>query len=523
VSPLFFFNFLLNYGIEKYNYATISSKGEIVMKRIIHVQKIVTLVVSICTFIPLFSIDYTNKTFMALPTPHYYTAMKYTSLHRILKQGPNNKTPWGATMQFVPFYHMSGNNLGLGKYFGTNFKNWVHFDTETSDADLQSDLIYHASGRTSPDMVGTIKLNPKHSSYGLYFSYNQELNNISNGLFCEVNIPVQQVENDLRVSVTDEIKGNAGGLCDYFTGRLIQTATKNKQEGLDFLRMCGPQSQSGIADIELLVGYKFTEKEECEVSGAIKIVAPTGNKASPCYLFPPVVGNCRHWGLGAQIKGSLNILKGADYSLECLFNLDLTYLFRADETRTLGYRKGFNALNNWEASSVLAWNYYILAGESGTHTTFPFANVLTQDVSVLPAGRIQGHSSFAYHRNNTTIDFGYSFYAQEGESVSVNCWENGKYAPAYPEYDTSLPFNIADWNTQGGGSSLGGAISGSMLDPNTAATPCFLKHSIHGAIGYTIPEWENPFMMGCGFAVDWAQDNATSIGYTLWAKVGVTF
>lgn len=473
------------------------------------------------------AIDYTNKTFMALPSPHFYLPMKYTSWHRIIKQGTNKKDPWGATMQVVPFYRMSNNDVGLGIYFGTNYKQTIHVNRISPEADVKSDLIFHRAEPPDPVLKGTIKLAPKHTSFGIYFSYQQELNHINKGLFCEVNIPIQDVENDLRFGVLDEVKEPEGGLCDYFTGRLIQTADPNQQEPLRYLKMCGPQSKSGIADIEFLIGYRFTEKTGCQLNGAVKAMIPTGNKPSPCYLFPPVVGNGKHWGLGLQTKGALNILKGDDYSFEWLFNIDYTYLFQADHQRTLGYRKGFDYLDTLrldETSAVMAWNYYLLAGEQGNHGVFPFANVLTREVSVHPGGRLQVHSSFAYHRNNTTIDFGYSFYAQEGEDISLRCWENDKYAPAHPEYPTDQPFSVLDFATQEPiGWSIGGPIQSFMLDVNTPATPAVLKHAVHGAISYTVTDWDNPFMMGCGFSVDWTQDNATATGYTLWAKAAITF
>jgi hypothetical protein len=271
---------------------------------------------------------------------------------------------------------------------------------------------------------------------------------------------------------------------------------------------------------------KLNESKEHQLSGAIKVILPTGNKPSAKYLFPPVVGNGRHWAIGALFNGSMNVTKGDDYSLEYLFHFDYAYAFRADEKRTLGYRKGFDVENDDrrdETSAVMAWNYYVLAGEAGKQGTFPFANVLTQDVSVRPGGKLTGHTSFAYHRNNTTFDFGYSFYAQESERVRARCWEDDKYAPADPHYSTDVAFNVSDYGATPPAWSIGGPIQNAMIDPNTPATPGTIKHSIHAAISYTISEWDNPFMMGCGFSADWNQDNSTATGYTLWAKAAITF
>jgi len=474
---------------------------------------------------------YTNKTYMSLPTPHYYLPMKYSCWHRILKQGSNSQTPWGATMQFTPFYRMSDNDIGLGKYFGTNYKNYINIGRTSPTTDVRSSLIVqnHDFEGSPTDLSGTIKLCPKHTSYGIYFSYHQELNNVNKGLFFQFNIPLQHVENNLRMCAYDEVKDPSGGVCDYFMGNFSQTEeAKNKQEALTYFKICSPRNKSGIADIEVLVGQKFVEKTEHQISAALKIIVPTGNKPSPCYMFPAVIGNGRHWGLGAKVNGAMNVTKGNDYSLECLFNLDYTYVFRAEEKRTLGYRKGFDdseIVQEHDTSSVMAWGYYLLAGEEGKQGVFPFANVLTRELNVLPGGKIQGHTSLAYHRNNTTIDFGYSFYAQEGEKITAKYWEKDKYAPANPDYETDVAFGVLDYGTSSPeeGYSIGGPIQPSMLDCNTPSTPAVLKHSIHAAISYSISEWENPLAFGCGFSVDWTQDNSTATGYVLWGKVGVTF
>lgn len=492
------------------------------MKKII--MAILAITSLTCNYVS--PVNYTNKTFMSLPTPHYYLPMKYSSWHRILKQGSSTETPWGSTLQFTPFYRMSDNDTGLGKYFGTNYKNIIKIGRTSPETDLRTDLIVqNATGYSN--LIGTLRLSPKHTSYGIYFSFHQELNNINKGLFVQVNIPLQHVENDLRLCTTDERSDPSGGVCEYFSGNFRQTDDPNKQEPLQYLRMCGPQNQSGIADLEVLVGKKFVEKEEHQISAAVKLIVPTGNRPSPCYLFPPVIGNGRHWGLGATVDGSMNVTKGTDYSLEFLFNLDYTYVFKSCEKRTLGYRRGFDdseTLNEYETSSVMAWAYYVLAGEEGKLGVFPFANVLTRDVNVLPGAKLQGHTSLAYHRNNTTFDFGYSFLSLEGEKVTVKCWQNDKYAPAHPDYSTDVAFGVLDYaQIDPPGWSIGGPIQSTMIDCNTPATPASLKHSIHAAISYTHSEWENPLVMGCGFSVDWTQDNSTATGYVLWGKVGVSF
>ncbi len=332
----------------------------------------------------------------------------------------------------------------------------------------------------------------------------------------KINIPIQHIENDLRVTVTDEVKDGSGGILDYFEGRFKETGV---QEALTHAKMySGIKSETGIADIELFLGSKIADKEDHEVNGSIKILIPTGKKPQGDYLFEPVIGNGRHFGLGAKIDGSANIFKNSEHSLECLFNLEYTYLFSAYEKRTLGYSTGLEQQANITTSVIIPWGHYILGGEHGKAGTLPLANILTKNVSVNPSGAAQGGISFAYHKNNATIDFGYSFISKEGEKLSVKNWDDNKYGPAVNLYDTATVFSVQDTTKV-----FGGPIQKDVLDLTTPATPAFLKHAIHLSAGYTLCERENPVTIGAGFCVNWMNDNANPTGYILWGKFGMSF
>jgi len=469
------------------------------------------------------AITHTNKTFMSVPTPHDYLPMKQTSWHRIIKQGSQDEHPFGGTLQIVPFYRTSNRESSLGKYFGTNGKNELTVAPPGPNVDVQTSLIAHRHDTVSP-FSDLIKLNPEHTTCGAYFSYQQDLDKLNNRLFLRFNIPVVEVTNDLHLTNTSPDKDTVTNknILDFFNGTFKQTDVENLQEPLTSAKIDGPNKNSGVADVECMLGYMLTEKEEYEMSGHIKVVLPTGNEPTGEYLFEAIVGNGKHWGIGAGIDAALNISKSETDSFEFLAHLDYTYLFREDEKRTIGFRNGINNVGpgstREDLSVVLPWFQYVLGGENGKMGTLPLANILTRHVSVLPGSKLQGHASFAYHRNDTTFDFGYSFFAQEGEKVRIKSWTDDKYAPAAPGYDTSNAFDMSNANQV-----LGGWINASELDPELAATPAILKHSIHGSIAYTHSDWKNPFMLAGGFSVDWTQDNATPTGYTLWGKVGVSF
>jgi len=473
-------------------------------------------------FPTLTAATYSDKMFMSIPTPHYYTAMKQTSWHRMLKQGSGADIPWGGTVQLIPFYSASNKEGGMGKYFGTSNKNALKVDKAGENVEIQSNLIMHQYN-DDPDLAGILKLNPKHTTYGAYISYNQELENIQKGLYFQVNFPLVHVENNLNPVVTNETKdnmtGTPQGILDFFSGSYTNSSDKNKQSALSHAKIVSGNDKTGIADIELLIGYKLAEKADHMVCGEIKFIIPTGGRPTGEYLFPALVGNGKHWGVGSALSASMNITKSKSSSFECILSVDYKYLFKADQKRTIGYRNGLAATQTAEDTAAYSpWGHYIIGGENGKKGLFPLANILTRDVSVYPGGKLHGHASFAYHRDNTTFDFGYAFFAQEGEKVNVKMWEDDKYAPAAPEFETVSTFDVTNINHV-----IGGPINKTELDPNKAATPAIFKSSIYAAIAYTLSEWDNPFMLGCGVSADWTHDNSNPTGYVLWAKVGATF
>jgi len=300
-------------------------------------KKIFGITALFCTTLfQLKPITYTNKTYMAIPTPHYHLPMKYTSWHRILKQGSSSENPWGGTLLATPFYRATSNNGKLGKYFGTNYKSTLKIDIPRETTDIQNDLIMHRYD-DYPSLQGTLKIDPKHTSYGIYLSYNQELENLHKGLFFRVNLPIEHVENDLRATAI-QTKYLGKSILDYFSGGYSNDDANNLQAALTHAKICGIQGSTGVADIELLLGWKLAEKKEHEVEGSIKVIVPTGSSPNGEYMFESLVGNGSHWGIGFNCNTSMNIMKSETSSMEFIASLDYTYLLKGDEKRTLGFR-----------------------------------------------------------------------------------------------------------------------------------------------------------------------------------------
>ena len=520
---------------------------------------------------PLAAITHTNKTFLMPRSIHSYLSMRNSTFHRLLKQSSSNAEAWGGHLQAAGFYSDANNRVGLGEYFGTFNKSEVTIGQYYTDIDHL--FIFHRSGyywepyfnyedATSskeerrytpaehdrrPSISGTLKLHPKFSRHGVLFTYQQDLDHIYKKVFVSVDIPLMHVATDIGESADNNNNDSytKKSFLDYFSGCYAQQGSEwaaNLQDPLTHAKLDGPHSSTGIADIKVALGYKIVERENYELNGAIHAILPTSSAPDGKSLFEPVVGNGDHWGLGFGLNGSLNIYRSDETVWEFLCNLEYTFLFKSDEVRTLGYRQGLNYEENQEDTPIrFSWEYYWLGGQAGVSKVFPLANVLTRDLSVSPGGQVSGYAAFSYHRNNVTFDFGYSFFAREGENITVKSWPHNTYGLASAMYITqiafdptqpSLPTSVIDPEVDPDPNDpaapppqrgRGSWILANELDPNTPATPAALVHAIHGALGYTMSDFEYPIMLGCGFSVDWNQDNAEPIGYMLWAKTGIAF
>ena len=55
--------------------------------------------------------------------------------------------------------------------------------------------------------------------------------------------------------------------------------------------------KTGVADVELKIGYDALCTECCFVNGYVGVLVPTGNRPQAKYVFEPIVGHNHHVGV----------------------------------------------------------------------------------------------------------------------------------------------------------------------------------------------------------------------------------
>ena len=453
--------------------------------------------------------SYTEKTFLMPQSLRIPTeSMLFDYSNDLMLSGKHKL--FGGCMQVTPFYRVSTNGTEIGKYFGWSNNNTISIDPALTGKHFSSfELIHNPNDLSSLYLRGTIELSPKQKIYGIHINYLQE---IFKNFYFNAIIPVVHVSNSMKPKVNDILKatidGNRKGILHYFSGEISQEDNPSKQEALHYAKISGYRSKTGIADLELLLSYKFTRDENYYLRPMVSVVLPTGNRTNGEYLFEPVLGNGKQWGVGCGIDAMFT-LYDKNYTkidLTCAYNIK--HFVSNTQKRTIGFRS--DGLNK-----VYAWSQYRMLGEDGIAGVFPAANVLTRDVKVRQGILFDCDINFNVYHNNWLFNLGYNYFSRSDESVSVKSWDDDKYARAAWDYKTTSPFLISNCQE--------GAIQKSMLNVAAAATPASITHKIYGILSYTFASARTPFFIGIGASGEFAQENSALQGYELYARLGFSF
>ncbi len=409
---------------------------------------------------------HTNKTYMATRNqalrnlPLEMTTTKERTVAKL-------EDRFGGTISATGFYGQNTKKDETGKYFGVNSKNEIKLGDAAAVAAKTADLV-STTIINAPASTETIKIAPEVIDYGVNLGWYQDLSKICSGLNLKVAVPVEHKEQDMKLSSKD------ANVVNYFKGNAIAG-----QEALKYGKIAGKQSATGVADIDVQLGYRFLDKESYNAGLNLAVVIPTGKDVKSEYAFAPQVGG-KHWGLGAGLDAQARVWGSEEHNVKINFAANYRYMFEATEKRTLGLKD-------------MAWGQYRLVNA----TNAPVANGLTHDVNVTPGSQLDAILGLAYNNGGFTADLGYNLYFAEQESVKV------KGTLANP--------------------TLAGAAVATAIDATAAETPAQFTNSIYGGVGYSFKEWEYPVTLGLGGKYEFAAKNSALEGWQAWAKAGLSF
>jgi hypothetical protein len=450
-------------------------------------------------------------------------AMEYTTWNELLQTKDEDR--FGAHFQVTPFYQDSNEGDELGEYFGAFGKHefYLKNNADLSKPEVPLSLILHdyqyaITGHSTA--AAEIEYKPSQQVWGVRIDYYQCLGKILKGLYLKAVLPVVNVENKMGLEVehvtTGGVLTSKDVMYNYFNGKYSAAAsTGNGQAELHDAKIHGEHNTTQVADIDVVLGWKFLDKEKYHLSINLGLTIPTSNESEGNWVFEPQAGNGNHWGFGAGFDGRVNLWTKKSQNIKLESALNYRYLFSQDEERTLRFKE----LTNYGTTDKLHSEYsqYFLIAKDGDTVTTPAANILTRNVDVTPGSQLDAIIQLAYNNGGFNAEIGYNLFWKDEEEVNKPHWKE-EYYIAGPFWNTSAHVfgHVADAQSN--------IIKKENLNIEAAETPSQLTNKIYGGLGYIFKKWEYPLMLGLGAHYEFADKEEGGIeNWGIWGKIGVAF
>ncbi len=275
---------------------------------------------------------------------------------------------------------------------------------------------------------------PRQTFVGVGFSGYCQL---SNKIWLSFEAPVIHVKNTL--DMVETVTYNGGG-AKVQTGAIGTSGFNNtpfvanmtdafKNPNMQYGKIDGSQSKTAVAYVNLKVGYTYLHEEKRSLQMYGGLLLPTGNKPKGIYLFEPLVGNNKHFGviLGTFFTRRYEMKR---FAINVSADSDTEFLFSNTQTRSFDL-----AGKQWSRyMGVYANNTQRLLDNSTAVAAFSTVsqmqyqtwgvNLFTQEVKVNPhfSTNLIINASFELPRN-IAFDLGFKSFWQQDEHVTLkNPW-----------------------------------------------------------------------------------------------------
>ncbi len=502
--------------------------------------------------------DVSGHTFLSV-RPQFQSGMpeKESLWRRRATPGPcglGRDCGWGGAVQVVGFGGQSNKSARLGEFFMYGGSNQL-FVSSNQELFPQIDPANFGLFAVTPDTQysSTIQFNPRESDGGVGFEWRQYLGCVSEcagNWWFDISFPVVQISN--RVTLT-ELNRTVSGAGDFEAGSA--TSMIQAFQGtvpFDFLNPEGSHSvgpmlyglipsptgylrKSGVADLELKIGYDALCTECCFINGYVGVLVPTGNRPKAKYIFEPIVGHNHHVGFLFGSAMFYDCWSDCDRNLTWEVAFDSRYLFSGHETRSfdLKYRP---------------WSRYLLvyasAADAVAGIVSPGINYFTQEFKVTPRFYTTIDTSLVYTSMcGLQAQVGWNFWARESEKLKLkNPFPNGIAVAALNSGNEQLPnaTNLLSNIGNNNGCATPGVIctgqvslptvygisttlNSSNIDFASATNPAVISNIIYGTVGYDFDICCYPTFAAVGGSYEFPAVNTALTRWKVWGKVGISF
>ena len=493
-----------------------------------------------------------SKTFLWIRPPFQSSMPEKESLWR--DRALAKECGLSGAFQIVPFGGRSTNKKDIAEYFMFCKKSALKVATDNfpalvdnpnlRDVNAAHFNIHVANPGSSPAFQSTIQFRPQHTFAGVGFDYKQYLHcrdACEKKWWMEISFPVLYVRNDMRLTECVTSTGTVEPLNDNVNKNMIEAFCCPKPfvnpslndgsvvtgSGFQFGRICGSRKKTGVADIELKLGYDYLCEEMCHAEGYVGGLIPTGNRPDAKFVFEPIVGHGKHGGIIWGASWGWEVWSSCDRYVHFEMATNGRYLFRNSQHRSFDVKGK-------------PWSRYQLVyrNETDADAQAPFEgiNVFTRKVKVNPRFQKDINTAFVYTSCGFQGELGHNFWAKASDKIKLDkCWEGTQaFVNLQPESNNATGgTNAADeinraitikenFSIANADYSTDFAIKAGDLDLESASSPCALTHIFYGSLGYRWDDWCYPTFVGLGASYEISSEHSAISRWTVWGKFGVS-
>ncbi len=388
-----------------------------------------------------------------------------------------------------------------------------------------------------------LQLSPKRHEIGIGFIYQVHF---TDHLWFDISTAFTQIKQNIQPC--ECIINNGGTGPNGFGYQNLSCSMTSTSISYGKILNCNLK-KNGVPQVDLRFGG-ITSNEKNILNAFIGVDIPTGNKPCQRYMFEPVVGNNKHWGIFFSLGESFAISKTDSYKISLSGDLLFRYLFTNTQLRSFDLKDkpwsrymGVWKNNNALGSPAIASNCNE-AFDRAEH----LINYSTLCAQISPKARFDGTFAINFDKNSWHTEIGYHVYANQAEEICIksNIYNNlgikalANYFILWGTNDTPVTRSFADIKSytfgayppvvdyiynDGTYTATYVPITTCDLDPNSAATPAQFIHTLYATIGRTwsLSDHDVPFSLNFGASYDISGNNNAPNQWRLWLQLGLAF
>ncbi len=485
----------------------------------------------LCTATAIVAKDKTDRTFFMPRSQNVNLPMEMVLWHKATAR--DKKMAADCHYQTTAFYQHSTNGDDLAEYFFFEEKEILRIG-KTEDDDIHPE---HFNLPT--DFESDITIDPEAEVWGVRFDSFKELGWLLKGLYvnCSTTILHAHHSMELRETVRTEGTEHRGPntMIEAMRGVLPTTEWRGPMEYARIDRDHKQNGDSGAADIDCRIGYRFVDGERYKFGINFAITTPTSNESRARYVFEPMIGYGGHFAIGGGFDGDFKVWmdEAKERSFKILVYGNYRYLFQRCEMRTLELKD-----KNWG-------RYISMLEQDPNNITNTLANkifganVLTRKVKVEPGSQIDFMIDLSLKISSWVFDIGYNLWWREEDDLKlkeafdadgvfgliasgVSVVDNGDGCFCVPG-NQSASNTISSLTTiKTFGNNDGIFLKEEDLDLERSGQEDALTHKIFGNVGYQL-KGDHPVLIGAGASYEFAGNNEAFDQWGVWIKLAASF